>query len=86
MVNTGFPGHTTQTNPGLSPNFRQPYYHTMGYRANIPPVGTGVPHGPIFDVLSPRTPAYVTPNPYVDGDNEGLEIRLLGPYETWVHA
>jgi hypothetical protein len=43
-------------------------------------MGTGVPHGPIPDILFPRTPAYVTPNTQVDGDNEGVEIRSLGPY------
>jgi hypothetical protein len=36
-------------------------------------MGTGVPHRPIPDVLFPRTPAYVTSNPRVDGEmNEGV--------------
>jgi hypothetical protein len=35
----------------------------MAYGPNIPPTGTGVPHGPIPDIFFPRTPAYVTPNP-----------------------
>jgi hypothetical protein len=35
----------------------------MGYRSNIPPMGMGVPHELIPDILFPRTLAYVTPNP-----------------------
>jgi hypothetical protein len=52
----------------------------MAYGPNIPPMGMGVPHELIPDILFPRTPAYATPNPQVEGDNEGLEIRSLGPY------
>jgi hypothetical protein len=33
---------------------------------------TDVPHGPTPDILLPRTSAYATPNPQVDGDNEGF--------------
>jgi hypothetical protein len=61
--NPGLPAHVTQLNLGVSPDFQQPYYQTMAYGPNIPPVGTGVPHRPIRDILFPRTPAYVTPNP-----------------------
>jgi hypothetical protein len=61
-VNMGFLSHTTQPNPGESPNLHQPYYQTMVYGPNIPPMGMGVPHGPIPDTLFPRTPAYETPN------------------------
>jgi hypothetical protein len=40
-------------------------------------MGTGVPHGPILDIFFPRTPAYVTPNPRVDGEmNEGVRDRI----------
>jgi hypothetical protein len=60
--NLGLLAHLTQPNPGVSPNFQQPYYQTMTYGPNIPPMGTGVPHGPIPDILFPRTPVYVTPN------------------------
>jgi hypothetical protein len=68
----GLPAHVTQPNPGVSPNFQQPYYQTMAYRPNIPPMGTCVPHGPILNVLFPRTLAYVTPNPRVYREmNEG---------------
>jgi hypothetical protein len=59
--NTGFLAHTTLTNP--NPNFQQLYYQTMAYGPNIPPTGMGVPHGPIPDIIFPRTPAYVTTNP-----------------------
>jgi hypothetical protein len=71
--NPGFPAHTTLTNP--NPNFQQPYYQTMSYDPNIPPMGTGVPHGPIPDIFFPRTPAYVTPNPRV-GDNDGVRDKI----------
>jgi hypothetical protein len=76
LANTSFPAHTTQPNPGVSPNFQQPYYQTMAYGPNIPPMGTAVPHGPIPDILFPRTPAYVTPNPQVEGDNEGVRDQI----------
>jgi hypothetical protein len=75
-VNTGFPAHTTQPNPGVSPNFQQPYYQTMAYGPNIPPMGTSVPHGPIPDIVFLRTPTYATPNPQVEGDNEGVRDQI----------
>jgi hypothetical protein len=40
----------------------------MAYGPNIPPMGIGVPHGPIPDIFFPRTLAYVTPNPSVEGE------------------
>jgi hypothetical protein len=64
--NPGFPTHTTSTKP--NPNFHQLYYQTMAYGPNIPPMGTGVPHGPIPDIFFPRTTAYVTPNLRVEGE------------------
>jgi hypothetical protein len=37
----------------------------------------GVPHGPIPDVLFPRTPSYITPNCRVDGEmNEGVRDQI----------
>jgi hypothetical protein len=75
MGNTGFPAHTSPTNP--NPNFQQSYYQTMAYGPNIPPTGTGVPHGPILDIFFPRTPAYVTPNPRVEGEvNDGVRDQI----------
>jgi hypothetical protein len=71
-INMGYPTHTTQPNTGVSPNFQQLYYQTMAYGPNIPSMGMGVPHGPIPDTLFLRTPAYATPNPQVEGDNEGV--------------
>jgi hypothetical protein len=73
--NPGFPTHTTPTN--RNPNFRQPYYRTMAYGPIIPPTGTGVPHGPIPDIFFPRTPAYITPNPRVEGEvNDGVGDQI----------
>jgi hypothetical protein len=75
LGNPGFPAHTTLTNP--NPNFQQPYYQTMAYGPNIPPTGTGVPHGPIPDIFLPRIPAYVTPNPRVEGEvNDGVRDQI----------
>jgi hypothetical protein len=72
--NPWFPAHTTPTNP--NPNFQQPYYQTMAYYPNISPMGTGVPHG-IPNILFPGTPAYVTPNPRVEGDvNDGVRYQI----------
>jgi hypothetical protein len=75
-VNTGFPAHTTQLNLGVSPNFQQPHYQTMAYGPNIPPMGMGVSNRPIHNILFPRTPAYATPNPQVEGDNKGVRDQI----------
>jgi hypothetical protein len=49
----------------------------MAYGPNIPPMGTGVPHGPIPDILFPRTPAYMTPNPRAEGEmNKGVRDQI----------
>jgi hypothetical protein len=49
----------------------------MAYGPNIPPTGTGVPHGPIPDIFFPRAPAYVTPNPRVEGEvNDGVRDQI----------
>jgi hypothetical protein len=75
LGNPGFPAHTTPTNP--NPNFQQPYYQTMTYGPSVPSMGTGVPHGPIPDIFFPRTPAYVTPNPRVEGEvNDGIRDQI----------
>jgi hypothetical protein len=40
-------------------------------------MGMGVPRGPILDIFFPRTPAYVTPNPRVEGDvNDGVRDQI----------
>jgi hypothetical protein len=73
--NPGFPAHTTPVSRNL--NFQQSYYQTMAYGPNIPPTGTGVPHGPIPDIFFPRAPAYVTPNPRVEGEvNDGVRDQI----------
>jgi hypothetical protein len=49
----------------------------MSYGPNIPPIGMGVPHGPIPDILFPRTPAYVTPNSRVEGEvKDGVRDQI----------
>jgi hypothetical protein len=52
----------------------------MAYRPNVPPMGMGVRHGPIPDIFFLRTPAYVIPNPQVEGDNLGVRDKITGPY------
>jgi hypothetical protein len=49
----------------------------MAYGPNIPPLGTGVPHGPIPHILFPITLANATPNPQVEGDNEGVRDEIV---------
>jgi hypothetical protein len=49
----------------------------MAYGPNIPPIGTGVPDGPIPDIFFPRTLAYITPNPRVEGEvNDGVGDQI----------
>jgi hypothetical protein len=79
----GFLVHTTPINPNL--NFQQPYYQTMAYSPNIPPMGTGVPHGPIIAIFFPRTPNYVTPKPRVEGEvNDGVRDQIARTFNEFV--
>jgi hypothetical protein len=49
----------------------------MAYGPNIPPMGMGVPHGPIPDILFPRTLGYMTPNPRAEGlMNKGVRDQI----------
>jgi hypothetical protein len=49
----------------------------MAYGPNIPPTGMSVPHGPIPNIFFPRKPAYVTPNPRVEGEvNDGVRVQI----------
>jgi hypothetical protein len=49
----------------------------MAYGPSIPLTGTSVPHGPIPDIFFPRTLAYVTPNPRVEGEvNDGVRDQI----------
>jgi hypothetical protein len=49
----------------------------MAYGPNIPPIGMGVPRGPIPNIFFPRTPAYVTPNLRVEGVvNDGVRDQI----------
>jgi hypothetical protein len=68
QANHGALANVSQTNPGVNLSLQQPYYQTMAYRPNIPPMGCGIPHGPVPDVLFPRTAAYGTPNTIADGE------------------
>jgi hypothetical protein len=71
----GFPAHTRLTNQNL--NFQQPYYQTMAYGPNVPPTGTAIPHDPICDIFFPRTLAYITPKPRVEGEaNDGVRDQI----------
>jgi hypothetical protein len=48
----------------------------MAYGPNIPPMGAGVQHKLIPDILFLRTLAYATPNPRIAGDNEGARDQI----------
>jgi hypothetical protein len=58
--------NVSQPNPGANLNLQHPFYHTMAFGPIAPPMGSGVPHGPILDVLSPRTSV---PNTASTGNN-----------------
>jgi hypothetical protein len=83
VFNYGNPGilaNHSQSSPGGNLNLQQPYYQTMAYGPNIPPMGNGTPHGPMPDILFPRTPAYPTPNPGNDnygGMTEGVREQIV---------
>jgi hypothetical protein len=52
----------------------------MVYGMNIPPMGSGVPHGPMPNILFPRTPAYPTPNTGIEnygGMTEGVREQIM---------
>jgi hypothetical protein len=45
----------------------------MAYNPNIPPMGMGVPQGPIPNIFFHRTLAYLTPNQRVESEvNDGV--------------
>jgi hypothetical protein len=54
-VNPGTLATFSQPNTGVNLNLQQLFYQTMAYGLNISPMGSGVQHGPIPDVLFPRT-------------------------------
>jgi hypothetical protein len=73
LLNAGNPGGTSsqgnqgilsnvgQSSPEANLNVQEPLYQTMAYSLNIPPMGSGLPHGPMPDVFFPRTLAPHTP-------------------------
>jgi hypothetical protein len=48
MINVSQPSSSSNPNP------QQPFYQTVAYGPNIPPMGNGVPHGPVPNVMFPR--------------------------------
>jgi hypothetical protein len=58
--NQGVLTNVGQSSPGANLNVHQPFYQTMAYGPNIPPMGSSVSHGPVPDVFFPRTPAPYT--------------------------
>jgi hypothetical protein len=49
----------------------------MAYRPSIPPMGNGIPHRPVPDILFPRTPAYGTPTARMDGEmTDGVRKQI----------
>jgi hypothetical protein len=49
----------------------------MAYGPDKPPTGIGVPHGHIPNIFFPRTPAYVTLNPRLEGVvNDGVRDQI----------
>jgi hypothetical protein len=68
-----------QPNLGVNSNLQQPFYQTMVYGPNIPPMGSGVPHGPVPDVFFRRTPAPYTlgtVNNVGGGMTEGIREQI----------
>jgi hypothetical protein len=68
-----------QLNLGVNSNLQQPFYQTMAYGPNIPPMGSGVPNGPVPDVFFRRTPAPYTPgtvNNVGGGMTEGIREQI----------
>jgi hypothetical protein len=45
--NQGTLANVSQPNLGTNLNLQQPFYQTMAYGPNIPPMGSGIPHGPV---------------------------------------
>jgi hypothetical protein len=74
----GMLANVSQPNPGVNLNLQQPYYQTMAYGPKIPPMGNNILHRPVPDVLSPRTPAYGTPNTRVGGEmTDGVREQIV---------
>jgi hypothetical protein len=56
-ANTGVSGtmiNISQPSSSAGPNLHQPFYQTVAYGPNIPPIGNGVPHGQVPDAMFPR--------------------------------
>jgi hypothetical protein len=46
--------NVSQPSGSSNPNLQQPFYQTVAYMPNIPPMGNGVLHGPVPNVMFPR--------------------------------
>jgi hypothetical protein len=58
----------------------------MAYGPNIPSMGNDIPHGPIPDILFPRTPPYPMPNPGNDnygGMIEGVREQIMRTFREF---
>jgi hypothetical protein len=56
-TSTGVSGmmiNDSQPNSSDNHNLQQPFYQTIAYGSNIPPMGNGMPHGPVLGVMFPR--------------------------------
>jgi hypothetical protein len=51
---SGMMVNVSQPSGSGNPNLHQPFYQTIAYRPNIPPMENGAPHGPMPDVMFPR--------------------------------
>jgi hypothetical protein len=55
--NAGMLANVNQPNSRVNLNLQQPFYQTMAYGANMSLTGSGMPHGPVSDVMFPWIPA-----------------------------
>jgi hypothetical protein len=55
--NSGMLANVNQPSSGFNLNLQQPFYQTKAYGPNMTPMGSGMPHRPVPNMLFPRTPA-----------------------------
>jgi hypothetical protein len=65
---TGVLANVSHSGVGGGSNLQQPFYQTMAYCPGMVPMGSGVPHGPIPNVMFPRMSS---PNTLVMGFDGG---------------
>jgi hypothetical protein len=69
--NPGTLANANQPSSGVNLNMQQPFYQTMACSPNMPPTRSVVPHGPMPDVLFPRTLATNTYHVGIDRVENG---------------